>query len=316
MDIKTVTIENTSRLDVAVAALLDVSRAAAQRLIEDGLVTVGGAVILKSGLKLAVGDTVEAAVLPPVADRAQPQDIPLDIVYEDSEMLVINKPRGLVVHPAAGNLDGTLVNALLYHCRDGLSGINGVMRPGIVHRIDKDTSGLLLVAKTDTAHRSLAAQIEGHSLLRAYVALVHGQMKELSGKIDAPIARHPARRKEMVVIEGGRRAVTHYRTLAMSDKFSLLKCRLETGRTHQIRVHMAHIGRPVVGDSVYAKKTADLGGQLLHACKVGFIHPTTGEQMEFISPLPEYFSSYLTKSRLGTIIESDTTEYLQGVPTG
>jgi 23S rRNA pseudouridine1911/1915/1917 synthase len=209
-----------------------------------------------------------------------------------------------------------LVNALLHHCGDSLSGINGVLRPGIVHRIDKDTSGLLLVAKTDAAHRSLAAQIASHSLLRAYVALVHGHMKELTGTVDAPIARNPNRRKEMAVVPGGRRAVTHYKVLEEYEGYSLLECRLETGRTHQIRVHMAHIGRPVVGDPVYAKDTPDLGGQLLHAARIGFCHPETSEWMEFLSPVPAYFTQYLTKLRSRTIINSSSIEYLQGVPKG
>ena len=203
MDRKKTEITTESRLDVAVAALLEISRAAAQRLIGEGMVTVGGKEASKAGQKLRLGDVLEATLPPPTEDKAQPQDIPLTIVYEDDALLVVDKPRGLVVHPAAGNLDGTLVNALLHHCGDSLSGINGILRPGIVHRIDKNTSGLLLVAKTDAAHRSLAAQLATHSLLRAYVALVHGHMKELTGTIDAPIARNPNHRKEMAVVQGG-----------------------------------------------------------------------------------------------------------------
>ncbi|HWP80578.1 MAG TPA: RluA family pseudouridine synthase [Candidatus Acidoferrum sp.] len=316
MDSKTTEIITETRLDVAVAALLEISRAAAQRLIVEGMVTVNGKAAQKAGLKLSPGEVIEAALPPPAPDRAKPQDIPLTIVYEDAALLVVDKPRGLVVHPAAGNPDGTLVNALLHHCGDSLSGINGVMRPGIVHRIDKDTSGLLLVAKTDAAHRSLAAQIASHSLLRAYVALVHGHLKELQGAVDAPIARNPHRRKEMAVVPGGRRAVTHYKVLEEYEGFSLLECRLETGRTHQIRVHMAHLGRPVVGDPVYAKDTPDLGGQLLHAARIGFRHPVTGQWLEFLSPVPAYFSQYLTKLRSRNIIECSSIEYLQGVPRG
>ncbi len=311
MEKKILDVIEGGRLDVALAALLDVSRAVASRVIAEGGVTVSGVVVTKAGYKLAVGDRVEAEVPEAVPCEAVAQDIPLDIVYEDSEMLVINKPKGLVVHPAAGNLDGTLVNALLHHCGDSLSGINGVMRPGIVHRIDKDTSGLLLVAKTDSAHRSLAEQISSHSLSRVYVALVHGKVKELEGVINEPIARHPTRRKEMAVALGGRNAVTHYKVLAYFDGFTLLECRLETGRTHQIRVHMAHRHNPVVGDTVYAKKTFNVGGQMLHAAKVGFVHPKSEQYMEFYSDLPPIFKTQFAKLRGFEVVSDDIGLYVK-----
>jgi len=228
----------------------------------------------------------------------QAQDIPLDILYEDEDIIVINKPQGMVVHPAAGNYNSTLVNALLHHCRD-LSGINGEMRPGIVHRIDKDTSGVLVVAKNDHSHVNLAQQIKDKTAVRKYIALVEGDIKEDAGTIDAPIGRHPVYRKKMAVVPGGRRAVTHFKVLERFGRYTLIEARLETGRTHQIRVHMAYIGHPVVGDPVYGYKrqSFNLNGQLLHAQCLGFKHPRTGRYMEFCAPLPDYFTDVICKLR-------------------
>ena len=252
----------------------------------------------KVSFKLDVGDTVLLEVPEAAPAEAQPENIPIEIVYEDSCMLVVNKPQGMVVHPAAGNQSGTLVNALLYHCGDSLSGIGGVARPGILHRIDKDTSGLLLVAKTDKAHISLAAQIKEHSLTRKYIALVHGHFKEPEGKVEGPIGRSPKDRKKMCInYDNGRDAVTHYHVLLDFEKYTLLQLRLETGRTHQIRVHMSSLGHPVACDPVYGVKKEPLtaNGQLLHAATVGFIHPKSGEYMEFSAPLPDYFENILRK---------------------
>ena len=234
----------------------------------------------------------------PVSDEALPEDIPLDIVYEDEDLLVVNKPKGMVVHPAAGNLTGTLVNALLAHCGDSLSGINGVVRPGIVHRIDKDTSGLLIVAKNDMAHQSLAAQIKEHSFTRVYEAIVYGNFKEDEGVVNAPIGRDARDRKKMTVTEkNSRNAVTHFRVLTRYGEFTHLRLQLETGRTHQIRVHMAHLGHPVAGDPVYgpSKVIKALEGQCLHARVIGFVHPRTGEYLEFSSDLPKYFTAFIDK---------------------
>ena len=236
-------------------------------------------------------------ILPePEKTELLPEDIPLDIVYEDEDLLVVNKPKGMVVHPAPGNPNGTLVNALLAHCGDSLSGINGVIRPGIVHRIDKDTSGLLIVAKNDAAHQGLASQIQEHSFTREYEAVVYGNLREDQGTINAPIGRHPIDRKKMAVTEKhSRPAVTHFQVLARYGNFTYVRLRLETGRTHQIRVHMAYLGHPVAGDPVYGPKKVitSLHGQCLHARKIGFIHPITGKYLEFSSPLPEYFSTFL-----------------------
>ena len=256
--------------------------------------------------RLRAGDEVETELPEPVPLDAEPQDIPLDIVYEDADLLVVNKPKGMVVHPAPGNPDGTLVNALLWHIRD-LSGINGVMRPGIVHRIDKDTSGLLIVAKNDAAHLALAEQIKAHSFEREYQAIVVGTPRDECGIIDAPIGRNPRDRKKMAVVPNGRPARTYYRLLERFDGFSHLSLTLETGRTHQIRVHMAHIGHPVMGDEVYGanrtrfeKQAARLiSGQCLHAKRIGFVHPTTGEFLRFDSELPEYFTELLRLLREG-----------------
>lgn len=287
------------RLDAFLAGKMEKTRSAVQKLIEQGNVLVNGSAAAKNA-RLREGDQVEAEIPPPETLDVKPQNIPLDIVYEDGELLVVNKPKGMVVHPAAGNPDGTLVNALLFHCGESLSGINGVIRPGIVHRIDKDTSGLLIVAKNDRAHQSLAEQIAAHSFTRIYNAVVYGSLKEEKGTVSAAIGRHPSDRKRMAVLSsGGREAVTHYRVLERFPGFTLVECRLETGRTHQIRVHMAHIGHPVAGDPVYGPKRCitELRGQCLHARVIGFVHPSTGEYLEFDSGLPAYFEQFLVKLR-------------------
>ena len=286
------------RLDIYLSEAAGMTRSAAQRLIDGDRVTVNGAPASKNA-KLRAGDTVTVSVPEPEPYEAVAQDIPLDIVYEDEQLLVVNKPKGMVVHPAAGNPDGTLVNALLYHCGDSLSGINGVMRPGIVHRIDKDTSGLLVVAKTNEAHLGLAEEVRNHDFTRIYDAVVYGNLKDDEGTIDLPVARHPVERKRMAVAPpyaaNARRAVTHYTVHARYNGFTWVKLRLETGRTHQIRVHMSYIGHPVAGDPVYGPKRVitRLGGQCLHAGVLGFVHPTTGEYLEFGAPLPEYFTSFI-----------------------
>ena len=288
-----------SRLDAFLAGQMEKTRSSVQKLIEEGNVRVNGSPAGKN-TRLREGDRVEAVEPPPEVLDVTPQNIPLDIVYEDGDLLVVNKPKGMVVHPAPGNPDGTLVNALLYHCGGSLSGINGVIRPGIVHRIDKDTSGLLIVAKNDRAHQSLAEQIAVHSFTRIYNAVVYGNLKTEEGTISAPLGRHPADRKRMAVLSsGGREAVTHYRVLERFSGFTLVECRLETGRTHQIRVHMARIGHPVAGDPVYGPKKCitELHGQCLHARVIGFVHPTTGEYLEFDSGLPPYFQQFLSKLR-------------------
>ena len=288
-----------ARLDAFLAGKMEKTRSSVQKLIEEENVRLNGAPAAKNA-RLREGDRVEATEPPPEVLDVKPQNIPLDIVYEDQDLLVVNKPKGMVVHPAAGNPDGTLVNALLFHCGDSLSGINGVIRPGIVHRIDKDTSGLLIVAKNDRAHQSLAEQIAVHSFTRIYNAVVYGIVKEEEGTVSAPIGRHPTDRKRMAVLSsGGREAVTHYRVLERFPGFTLVESRLETGRTHQIRVHMARIGHPVAGDPVYGPKKCitELQGQCLHARVIGFIHPATGEYLEFDSGLPPYFERFLEKLR-------------------
>lgn len=284
------------RIDRALPEMVDVSRSAAQKLLSDGFVNINGKACTKSS-KLKTGDLVHVVLPEPEPLETQPEDIQLDIVYEDDDVIVVNKPKGMVVHPAAGNFDGTLVNALLFHCGDSLSGINGVMRPGIVHRIDKDTSGLLLVAKNDKSHKSLAAQIKEHSVKREYEAIVFGRLKDDTGTIDAPIGRHPVQRKRMAVTQNhSRNAVTHYQVIARYEKYTHVRLRLETGRTHQIRVHMSYIGHPVAGDLVYGhRKEPGLDGQCLHARTIGFIHPTTNEYMEFTSELPAYFTAFLKR---------------------
>ncbi len=286
------------RLDKIVSSVMNgATRSAVQKWMEQGYVTRQGKPLSKS-TKLCVGEEINICIPPLSKVEIEPENIPLDIRYEDSDILVVNKPKDMVVHPAPGHLSGTLVNALLYHCGDSLSGINGVIRPGIVHRIDKDTSGLLMVAKNDHAHQSLAAQIKDHSFTRIYEAVVYGKIKEEQGTIDAPIGRHPTDRKKMAVTEkNSRKAVTHYRVLDWHDGFTHVQLQLETGRTHQIRVHMAYLGHPVAGDPVYGVKKVitALHGQCLHAKVLGFIHPSTGEYLEITSELPEYFTGFLKK---------------------
>ena len=271
----------------------EITRSAAVKLIEDGNCTVNGKAVQKN-YKLKAGDKVVVEIPEAVDVDILPENIPLDIVYEDNDLLVVNKPKGMVVHPAPGHYSGTLVNALMYHCKDSLSGINGEIRPGIVHRIDKDTSGLLIVAKNDTAHKGLAAQIKEHSFTREYEAVVNGAVKE-DGVVNAPIGRHKTDRKKMcVTTENSREAVTHYFVIERFADSTHLRLRLETGRTHQIRVHMAYIGHSVAGDEVYGNgKPKSLMGQCLHAKKIGFVHPVTGEYLEFDSELPEYFKKFL-----------------------
>lgn len=287
------------RLDVFIAENCDVTRSAAQKLISESNAFVNGSPVNKS-CKLKVGDSVKVTVPPAQELAAVPENIPVNIVYEDDDLLVVDKPKGMVVHPAAGNESGTLVNALLYHCKGRLSGINGVIRPGIVHRIDKNTSGLLMVAKNDRSHNFLAAQIKEHSFVREYKAIVCGSFKDNEGIIDAPIGRHPNDRKKMCVTQkNSKNAVTHYKTLERFSGYSFVCFTLETGRTHQIRVHCAYMHHPVLGDDVYGKSVRYFEGQCLHACKLGFVHPATGEYMEFESPLPQYFSEILSKLRDG-----------------
>lgn len=288
------------RLDKVICSFApELSRSFVQKVFDDGGITVNGK-LRKKSYPVEAGDSV-LVLAPELRElEAQPQDIPLDIRYEDEHLLVVNKPRGMVVHPAPGNPDGTLVNALLHHCKGSLSGINGVIRPGIVHRIDKNTSGLLIVAKTDEAHVSLAAQIQAHSFTREYRAVVHGHFKDMSGTVDAPIGRNPNDRKKMCVTAvHSRNAVSHYEVIETYKNFSFIKVRLETGRTHQIRVHMAHIGHPVAGDDVYGPKNGvSIGGQCLHAGLIGFEHPKDGRYIEISSELPEYFTHFLKKVSL------------------
>lgn len=290
--------ESGLRLDKFLSENSELSRSVCAKLIDDGKVTVNGKTVGKS-VKLKLGDVVTAQIPEPENLDVLPENIPVEIVYEDNDLLVVNKPKGMVVHPAPGNYSGTLVNALMYHCGDSLSGINGVIRPGIVHRIDKDTSGLLIVAKNDTAHTSLAAQIQAHSFKREYEAVIVGNFREDSGTIDRPLGRSPQDRKKQAVNGlNPRNAVTHYEVIERFSGFCHCRFTLETGRTHQIRVHAASMGHPVAGDAVYgdAKHTFGLQGQCLHARVIGFVHPTTGEYMEFKSELPEYFTDFLKKT--------------------
>lgn len=274
------------------------SRTYFKKLIEDEMVKIDGRA-RKANYKLNAGQKLDITLPDPVELEIEPEDIEIDVVYEDDDLLVVNKPQGMVVHPAHGNYSGTLVNGLLKRC-DGLSGINGIIRPGIVHRIDKDTSGIIVVAKTNEAHMDLSRQLKEHSINRKYVALLEGRLKEEKGTVDAPIGRDPANRKKMTVInKNSKNAITHYKVLELFESNTLIEARLETGRTHQIRVHMAHIGHPVVGDPVYGyrKQRFKLNGQLLHAALLGFVHPRTKEYMEFTAPLPRYFQEILNKLR-------------------
>ena len=294
------TVTEPGRADAVLSAALDgLTRSAAQRWLEEGRVTLGGRA-LKKNARLQAGDAL--LITPPQPEPVDlvPQDIPLDVAYEDGDVIVVNKPAGLVVHPAPGHPDGTLVNALLYHCGDSLSGVGGALRPGIVHRIDRDTSGLIIAAKNDAAHQSLAAQLQDHTLARTYEAVVAGNLREDRGTVDAPIGRHHTDRKRMGVTDrGGKRAVTHWEVLERFPGYTYVRCRLETGRTHQIRVHMAYIGHPIYGDTVYGAKkpVPGLTGQCLHAVGLRFVHPRTGEQVEVSCPLDEEFAAVLEKLR-------------------
>ena len=287
------------RLDAFLASSLDgLTRSQATRLIESGEVAVNGRAVSKS-YKLAGGEDIAVTLPEPEPVEAVPQDIPLDVVYEDADVIVVNKPSGMVVHPAPGHPDGTLVNALLYHCAGTLSGVGGALRPGIVHRIDRDTSGLIIAAKNDAAHQYLSAQLADHTLARTYECIVVGALREDCGTVDAPIARHPTDRKRMAVVAGGREAVTHWEVIARYPGYTHVRCRLETGRTHQIRVHMAYIGHPILGDTVYGakKEVPGLTGQCLHAVGLRFLHPRTHEVVELFCPLPEEFTRMLQKIR-------------------
>ena len=291
------TVTEPGRADAVLAAALDgLTRSAAQRWLEDGRVTQNGRP-LKKNARLQPGD--ELLITPPQPQPIGliPQDIPLDVVYEDGDVIVVNKPVGLVVHPAPGHPDGTLVNALLHRCKGSLSGINGELRPGIVHRIDRDTSGLIIAAKNDRAHLALAAQLQDHSLYRLYHAVAVGSFREGSGTVDAPIGRHRTDRKRMAVTTDGREAVTHWQVISSASGLTHLICRLETGRTHQIRVHMAYLGHPLLGDTVYGaqKPVPGLAGQCLHAARLTFTHPSTGERVTVEAPLPSWFAAVLNK---------------------
>ena len=294
----TLTVEQSGlRADQYLAGVLDgLTRSAAQKLLEEGRVLRRGKALKKND-KLQAGDEVAVCIPDPTPVEIVPQDIPLDVVYEDGDVIVVNKPVGMVVHPAPGHPDGTLVNALLHHCGQSLSGINGQLRPGIVHRIDRDTSGLIIAAKNDAAHAFLAAQLADHTLARTYECLAVGNFKEDSGTVDASIGRHRTDRKKMAVVPDGRRAVTHWEVIARYRGVTHLRCRLETGRTHQIRVHLAYIGHPILGDTVYGAKkpVPGLTGQCLHATALEFIHPATGKKISLTCPLPEEFTRMLEK---------------------
>lgn len=291
--------EDGLRLDQYIAGrCMDLSRSYIQKLIKESRVTINKNIQTKTKTAVQESDIVNVSLPDPKELEIKPQDIPLDILYEDNDVLVVNKPKGMVVHPAPGHCEDTLVNAVLYHCRDNLSGINGVLRPGIVHRIDKDTTGALIVCKNDKAHQKIADQLRAHTITRSYRAIVYNNFSEDEGMINAPIGRHPTNRKKRMVTEkNSKEAITHYKVLDhLNHKFNYIECRLETGRTHQIRVHMSHIGHPLLGDEVYGpanSKFKNLQGQTLHAATLGFIHPTTEEYMEFSAPLPDYFEKLL-----------------------
>lgn len=290
-----------TRVDAWLAAELeDLTRSAAARLLEEGRIACSGKAVAKNH-RLRGGETLEVCLPEPEPIEALPQNIPLDVVYEDGDVIVVNKPKGLVVHPAPGHPDGTLVNALLYHCAGSLSGVGGALRPGIVHRIDRDTSGLIIAAKNDFAHQRLAAQLQDHTLARIYRCLAAGSLREDRGTVSAPIGRHPVDRKKMAIVPGGRPAVTHWQVLERFPGLTYLECRLETGRTHQIRVHLAHIGHPILGDTVYGarKPVPGLQGQCLHAVDLRFLHPRTGEPVELSCPLPEEFRACLRRLEQG-----------------
>ena len=291
--------EDGLRLDQYIAGrCMDLSRSYIQKLIKESRVTINKKIQTKTKTAVQESDIVNVFLPDPKELEIKPQDIPLDILYEDNDVLVVNKPKGMVVHPAPGHYEDTLVNAVLYHCRDNLSGINGVLRPGIVHRIDKDTTGALIVCKNDKAHQKIADQLRVHTITRSYRAIVYNNFSEDEGMINAPIGRHPTNRKKRMVTEkNSKEAITHYKVLDhLNHKFNYIECRLETGRTHQIRVHMSYIGHPLLGDEVYGpvnSKFKNLQGQTLHAATIGFIHPTTEEYMEFSAPLPDYFEKLL-----------------------
>ena len=292
--------ETNERIDKFLSIQMEeLSRSYVQKLIKDGNVKVNGKLV-KANYKLSYDEWIQVTIPELTSPDILPENIPLDILYEDSDVILVNKPKGMVVHPAAGHYTGTLVNALMYHCKDQLSGINGVMRPGIVHRIDMNTTGVLVVCKNDFAHNSLAEQLKVHSITRVYYAIVFGNLREDEGTVHAPIGRHPTDRKKMSIhSKQGRDAITHYRVLERFGAYTFIECRLETGRTHQIRVHMASIGHPLLGDEVYgpARQPFSLEGQTLHAGVLGFIHPRTGEYVEFSAPLPAYFEELLEKLR-------------------
>lgn len=291
--------EQDLRIDRYLSEKMDnCSRSFVQKLLKDGKVSISGKSV-KPSYKVQAGDVIEAKVPEPEELEILPEDIPLDILYEDEDVLIVNKPKGMVVHPSAGHYSHTLVNAVMFHCKDQLSGINGVLRPGIVHRIDMDTTGALVICKNDASHQKLAEQLAVHAITRKYRALVHGNLKEDTGTVTGAIGRHPTDRKKMAINErNGKPAVTHYRVLQRFGNYTYIECELETGRTHQIRVHMASIGHPLVGDAVYGPKKcpfSKLQGQTLHAMVLGFTHPSTGEYLEVTAPLPEYFEKLLSE---------------------
>ena len=291
---------NLERLDKAVSECEpSLTRSRASQLIADGLVNCNGITVTKPSYRVKTGEKITVTIPEPEETDIKPENIPLDIVYEDDDIAIINKPKGMVVHPAPGHYSGTLVNALMYHCKDSLSGINGNLRPGIVHRIDRDTTGILVICKNDAAHLCLSEQLAAHSIKRVYYCIVNGKVSA-DGTVDAPIGRNPADRKKMAIVKDGRRAVTHYHVLEnFGNRYTFLSCELETGRTHQIRVHMASIGHPLLGDTVYGseKQPYHTEGQVLHAGVLGFSHPKDGSYVEFSSDLPEYFTDLLNKLR-------------------